>query len=88
MLTLKKGRERELPAQCHRRIKEVLMERENYFNEPTVDLNDLSLFPADIYEWTKRNPNPNVSIQCQKNPNSLDDYAKRLAKELITVLKG
>jgi hypothetical protein len=64
------------------------MEGKTYFNEPKVDLNNLSLFPADIYERTKRNPNPKVSIQCQKNPNSLDDYAKRLAQELITVLKG
>jgi hypothetical protein len=64
------------------------MGKETYFNEPTMDLNDLSLFPVDIYERTKRNPNPKVSIQYQKNPNSLDDYAKRVAKELITALKG
>jgi hypothetical protein len=64
------------------------MEGKTYFNEPKVDLNDLSLFPADIYERTKRNPNPKVSIRCEKNPNSLDDYAKRLAKELVATLKG
>ncbi|MDR1024161.1 MAG: hypothetical protein LBL56_00410 [Treponema sp.] len=64
------------------------MEGKTYFNEPKVDLNNLALFPADIHERTKRNPNPEVSIQCKKNPNSLDDYAKRLAQELITVLKG
>jgi hypothetical protein len=64
------------------------MEEKTYFNEPKVNLNDLSLFPADIYERTKRNPNPKFSIQCQKNTNSLDDYAKRLAQELITALKS
>lgn len=64
------------------------MEGKTYFNEPKVDLNDLALFPADIYERTKRNPNPKVSTYCQKNNKSLDDYAKCLAQELITTLKG
>jgi hypothetical protein len=64
------------------------MERKTYFNEPKADLNDLSLFPVDIYERTKRNPNPKVSSQCEKNTDSLDDYAKRLAHELIIALKG
>jgi hypothetical protein len=64
------------------------MENENYFNKPTVNLNDLSLFPADIYERTKRNPNPKVSIQCEKNTKSLDDYAKRLAQELVIGLNS
>jgi hypothetical protein len=64
------------------------MENKNYFNEPTVNLNDLSLFPVDIYERTKRNPNSKVSIQCRKNIRSLDDYAKRLAQELVIGLNG
>jgi hypothetical protein len=64
------------------------MEETSYFNEPKFDLNDLSLFPPDIYERTKQNPNPKVSTQCDRNAKSLDEYAGRLAQEIIDSLKG
>jgi hypothetical protein len=68
--------------------KNFIMNDRAYFNEPNVDLNDLSLFPADIYERTKGNPNSKVSSECEKNTKSLDDYAKRVAREMITSIKG
>ena len=64
------------------------METQTYFNKPKFDPNDLSLFPPDIYERTKNNPNPMVSTQCKKNNRSLDEYAGRLAQEIIDALKG
>jgi hypothetical protein len=66
----------------------LVMEGNSYFNEPKFDLNDLSLFPPDIYERTKQNSNPRVSTQCVKNTRSLDEYAGLLAKEIIDALKG
>jgi hypothetical protein len=61
-----------------------------YFNEPKFDLNDSRLFPPEIYERTKNNPNPNpgVSVQCVNNTKSLDEYAGKLAQEIIDALKG
>ena len=63
------------------------METRSYFNEPKFDPNDLRLFPPDIYERTKSNPNPKVSTQCKKNNQSLDEYAGHLAQEIIDALK-
>jgi hypothetical protein len=64
------------------------MEGKTYFNEHKVDLNDLSLFPVDIYERTKRNPNPEASINCKKNIKPVDEYTNRVAQELIAALRG
>jgi hypothetical protein len=66
----------------------ISMEGNSYFNEPKFDLNDLSLFPPDIYERTKQNPNPKIAAQCERNTKSLDEYAGRLAQEIINTLKG
>ncbi|GHU75126.1 hypothetical protein FACS189461_0770 [Spirochaetia bacterium] len=64
------------------------MEGKSYFNEPKFDLNDLALFPPDIYERTKQNPNPKVSAEYVRNTNSLDEYADRLAQEIVDALRG
>jgi hypothetical protein len=51
-------------------------------------LNNESLFPADIYERTKNNPNPAIATPCTPNNDSLDDYANTLSKEILASLKG
>jgi hypothetical protein len=58
-----------------------------YFNDLCVDLNDESLFPPDIYERTKVNPNPDMSRPCVNWRGSLDAYADTLAKEMFASLR-
>jgi hypothetical protein len=45
------------------------MEGKNYFNEPKVDLNDLSLFPAEIYERTKKIQILGFQFNVRRTPN-------------------
>jgi hypothetical protein len=59
-----------------------------YFNDLNVDLNDEHLFPSDIYERTKNNPNPAVSSPCVPRNDSLDAYANTLTQEILKSLKG
>jgi hypothetical protein len=35
-----------------------------------------------------RTPNPQISTLCVKNTKSLDEYAGRLAQEILDALKG
>jgi hypothetical protein len=60
----------------------------NYFNELTVDLNDEAFFPSDIYERTKRNPNPVLSELCSLSDGSLDEYADELSEKILEALEG
>jgi hypothetical protein len=64
------------------------MQSQSYFNDLKVDLNNESLFPVDIYERTKNNPNPEVATPCEPNNGSLDNYANTLSKEILASLKG
>jgi hypothetical protein len=64
------------------------MQSPTYFNDLKVDLNNESLFPVDIYERTKNNPNPAVATACTPNNDSLDAYANTLSKEILASLKG
>lgn len=61
---------------------------QTYFNDLKADLNNESLFPSDIYEHTKSNPNPAVSSPCIQRNDSLDEYADTLTKEILKSLKG
>jgi hypothetical protein len=63
------------------------MQSQTYFNDLKVDLDNESLFPIDIYERTKNNPNPEVAAPCKPNNDSLDDYANTLSKEILASLK-
>lgn len=63
-------------------------EKISFFNELTFDLNDETLFPADIYEKTRENPNPNASYICKTCNDSLDDYAKQLSAEILSALQA
>jgi hypothetical protein len=64
-----------------------MMHRSTYFNDLKVDLNNEHLFPSDIYERTKNNPNPAVSSPCVPKNASLDTYATTLTKEILKSLK-
>jgi hypothetical protein len=64
------------------------MQTPTYFNDLKIDLNDEALFPVDIYERTKTNPNPAVSSPCVRRDDSLDSYASSLAHEMLRSLKG
>ena len=57
------------------------------FNELNVDLNDEITFPASIYNQTLDNPNPAVSVSCRPSQDSLDEYANRLADEILDALE-
>lgn len=61
---------------------------QTYFNDLKADLNNQRLFPSDIYEQTKNNPNPAVSSPCVQRNDSLDAYASTLTKEILNSLKG
>jgi hypothetical protein len=62
---------------------------QTYFNDLKVDLNNERLFPSEIYEHTKSNPNPAVSSPCvhMQRGDSLDAYANTLVKEILKSLK-
>jgi hypothetical protein len=64
------------------------MQVSNYFNDLKADLNDEQLFPSDIYERTKNNPNPAISSWCVPRGDSLDAYAANLTQEILKSLKG
>jgi hypothetical protein len=64
------------------------MQTSTYFNDLKVDLNNERLFPSDIYERTKNNPNPAVSSPCVQSNDSLDAYATTLTQEILASLKG
>jgi hypothetical protein len=64
------------------------MQTLTYFNDLKVDLDNERLFPSDIYERTKNNPNPDVSSPCVQRKDSLDAYATTLAQEILKSLKG
>jgi hypothetical protein len=57
-----------------------------YFNDLKIDLNDEHLFPSDIYERTKNNPNPVVSYPCVQREDSPDAYASTLAQGILKSL--
>jgi hypothetical protein len=63
------------------------MQTPAYFNELKIDLNNEQLFPVDIYERTKSNPNPAVSKSCMPREGSLDAYANTLTLEILKSLK-
>jgi hypothetical protein len=65
-----------------------MVQTPSYFNDLKVDLNDEALFPSDIYERTKNNPNPAVSSPCVQKNDSLDAYARTLTQEILRSLKG
>jgi hypothetical protein len=64
------------------------MQTSTYFNDLKVDLNNERLFPSDIYERTKNNPNPAISSPCIQNNDSLDAYAITLTQEILKSIKG
>jgi len=67
--------------------REPLKDR-SYFNELTVDLNNEALFPSQIHERTRENPNMNIAMPCRRCDDSLDAYSIQLAREILPTLEG
>jgi hypothetical protein len=62
--------------------------RKSYFNDVIVNLNDEAFFSSGIYERTKNNPNPKLSLSCSPCNDSLDEYARDLTGKILTALKA